>query len=88
MTTRDVDEAVSQLTEIDFYKCVQTQDALRFEVIPKPDTGLDVGTLEKKLSNLLSIRPLTVKVVRRLDPEPSLKYRLTQSTTHVPPPLA
>ncbi|KYF81592.1 hypothetical protein BE20_23585 [Sorangium cellulosum] len=85
ITTRQVDDAIGDAPGLDFYKCVQTgASELRVEAIPALGAELRMGDIEERLRSRLGFAIVRSKIVKRLDPEPSLKYRLTQSRVHPP----
>ena len=77
LTTKDVDDILAPFTDIEFYQCIQYEDG-RLEIKLIHNGRLLVEErVEDGFAALLGIRP-NVKRVTRLDPEPSLKFRLVK----------
>ena len=77
-TTRQVDDAVSRIANVDFYRCVQVGPAaLRLDVVPSCAGKVGPAEALARLGEELGAETVEVAVVSRLNPEPSLKFRLT-----------
>ena len=88
ITPREVDEAVADTPGLDFYKCVQVGESdLRVQAIPALGVDLRPTDLSDRLRERLGFAKVRVDVVRRLDPEASLKFRLTECRTASPPEI-
>jgi phenylacetate-CoA ligase len=80
VTTRQVDEALGAVGGIDFYQATQTEaDALLVQVIPALGATVPEALLMEALGDALGVSKVRVQKVGRLEPEPSLKFRLTGS---------
>ena len=88
VTTRQVDDAVSPVSGIDFYRCDQVGPSeLRVQVVPSLERAFEPKELEDRLRGGLGVERVRVVTVSRLEPEPSLKYRLTECKIAQPPEL-
>ncbi len=80
VTTRQFDQMISDTPHLDFYSCTQTDaDTLVVDVIPSlgQESVFAKAELADKLHSRLGIAKVEVRLVSRLDPLPSLKYRQT-----------
>ncbi len=88
VTTREVDEVVSQAPALDFYRLTQTAPLeLQVDAIPALTGSFSPQDLEQRLCEGLGVERVRVKVCTRLDPEVSLKFRATQSLSATLPEL-
>jgi phenylacetate-CoA ligase len=86
ISPREVDEAVADTPGLDFYKCLQVGESeLRVQAIPALGVELRRTDLVDRLRERLGFATVHVKEVRRLDPEASLKFRLTEHRAAAPP---
>lgn len=77
-TTRKVDDLISSVGNIDFYRCLQDgETSLSVDVIPTPGMTTDRQEVEDCLRSGLPVNRVTVRQVSRFNPEPSMKFRLT-----------
>jgi phenylacetate-CoA ligase len=84
VTTRQFDQMISDTAHLDFYSCTQTEaDTLVVDVIPSlgQESVFAKAELADKLRSRLGIAKVEVRLVSRLDPLPSLKYRQTFCAT-------
>ncbi|MBK7861036.1 MAG: phenylacetate--CoA ligase family protein [Archangiaceae bacterium] len=88
VTTRMVDDALSKVSGIDFYRVDQTgASELRVQAVPSLERSFDPREVEGTLREALKVGTVRVDTVKRLEPEPSLKYRLTECKVAQPPEL-
>ena len=88
VTTRQLDDAVSAVMGIDFYRCSQTGPReLSFRVVLAEGHADPTAALVSAAKALPGVETVKVKVVLRLDPEPSLKFRLTENLVQPTPEL-
>jgi phenylacetate-coenzyme A ligase PaaK-like adenylate-forming protein len=73
LTVRAIDELVSAVPGVDFYSCRQDSAGVAFDVIPARGVTLDARRLAIEFGERLVAR-VSVHVVGRLDPSPSLKF--------------
>ncbi len=86
VTSREIDEVVGAVPGVDFYRCTQTGESeLSLLVIPAPGERLEANRLADRLREVLGVARTSVREVARLDPEPSLKFRLTECRIAQPP---
>lgn len=79
ITTRQIDDSLAGVRALEFYKCTQIAPSeLLMQVIPSLDVRVDPAEIEDRLRGL-GFATVRTKTVTRLDPEPSLKFRLTES---------
>lgn len=77
-TTRQVDDLISDVGGIDFYRCLQDgESSLAIDVIPAPGVAVDRRQIEDCLRSALPVDRITIRQVSRFNPEPSMKFRLT-----------
>lgn len=77
-TTKQIDDIVAEIEDIDFYRCVQTGEAsLTIDVVPAPGTTVRRDEIDRLMRMRLSVHDIVIRAVARLDPEPSMKFRLT-----------
>jgi phenylacetate-CoA ligase len=85
VTTRDVDQVLAQSKGVDFYRVTQTaSDTLQVAVVPSGLEPVDAAHLVGLLREQLGVAAVAVKQVARLDPEESMKFRLTESKIVAP----
>lgn len=78
VTTRDVDEALSGVDGMDFYRCTQSDaSTLLVDVIPMPAMAVDAASIVKRLRSRFAVEAVHVRPVARLEPAPSMKFPLT-----------
>jgi phenylacetate-CoA ligase len=77
LTVRQLDNAIAREESLDFYTCRQEGDDVTLDVIPALGGSLEVGPLARRLEAELG-HPVTVRLRRRLDPAPSLKFPLIE----------
>ena len=86
MTTREVDLAIAEAPHLDFYRCNQvSEEELVIHAVPCGGGGFEPEALSARLRAHFEVQKVRVLVVPRLDPEPSLKFRLTECQIAVPP---
>jgi len=77
-TTKQIDDLMAKVTGIDFYRCVQdSESSIVLDIIPSPGMPLPRLEIEDCLRSGLPVERLDIRQVARLDPEPSMKFRLT-----------
>jgi phenylacetate-CoA ligase len=88
VTTREVDDVISAVQGIDFYRCDQTgPSTLRVQAVASAGQAFSAEEISVRLKAGLGVEQVRVDKVTRLDPEPSLKYRLTECQVAKPPEL-
>jgi len=77
-TTREIDDILAEIADVDFYRCTQTGDAaLTIDVVPAPGTAVRRDEIERLVRARLPVNDVIIRPAQRLDPEPSMKFRLT-----------
>jgi phenylacetate-CoA ligase len=78
ITTKHVDDVVSTVPGIDFYQCLQRNGAdLLIKIIPTRNSSVDDIALANVVKGSLGFNSVSVRHVSRLEPEPSMKTRLS-----------
>lgn len=77
-TTKQVDDLISDIGNIDFYRCLQDGDSsISVDVIPTPGMTAPRQEIDDCLRSELPVNRVSVRQVSRFNPEPSMKFRLT-----------
>lgn len=77
-TTKEIDDILAEVADIDFYRCSQTGEAaLTIDIVPAPGMAVPRDDIERLMRTRLPVRDIVIRAVTRLDPEPSMKFRLT-----------
>lgn len=77
-TTKQVDDMMARVAGIDFYRCVQdSESSVVLDIIPSPGMPMPRQEIEECLRSGLPVERIGIHQVARLDPEPSMKFRLT-----------
>lgn len=77
-TTKQVDDVISEVEHVNFYRCTQIGDArLIVDFIPAPGFSVSERKIAEKIRSTLPVDEIIVRRVSRLEPEPSMKFRLT-----------
>lgn len=88
VTTRDVDQLMARAAGVDFYQVLQSAPhELTVSVVPAPGEAPAEAELKALLGDGLGVRDVRVRRVTRLDPEVSMKFRLSGSLVGPPPEL-
>jgi phenylacetate-CoA ligase len=78
-TTREIDEIVSNIGGIDFYECVQDGDSsITIYVVSNPASPPCDQDVAELMRLSLGLNKVSVHLVSRLEPERSMKFRLTR----------
>jgi phenylacetate-CoA ligase len=81
-TTKQIDDLVSEVEHVNFYRCTQVADAkLVFDFIPAPGFSVSESEIIEKIRSTLPADEIVVRRVSRLEPEPSMKFRLTAAAS-------
>jgi phenylacetate-CoA ligase len=89
VTTRQLDSIVGLEPGVDFYCCRQTgESSLVLEIVPSLDATFSPVSLAERLESTLGGAAVQVRVQRRLEPAPSLKYSPTAREIPAPAWLA
>jgi phenylacetate-CoA ligase len=89
VTTRQLDAIVGLEAGLDFYCCRQTGErSLVLEIVPSLDTKFSPASLAARVEDALPGAAVEVRVQRRLEPAPSLKYSPTAREIPAPAWLA
>jgi hypothetical protein len=89
VTTRQLDSIVGLEPGVDFYCCRQTgESSLVLEIVPSLDAPFSPVSLAERLESTLGGAAVQVRVQRRLEPAPSLKYSPTAREIPAPAWLA
>ncbi len=82
LTTKQVDDVIAQVPGLDFYQCIQLGDSdLRIDAIPASGCALPQLELSQRVRDAFEVEHVQIHDVARLDPAPSMKFRLTVPCT-------
>jgi phenylacetate-CoA ligase len=86
VTTRQFDDVVSRCAGLDFYAAVQTaEDTIEIAAIPTLGGGFAAEEIESRVRASFGVRKVAVRSATRFEPQPSMKYRLTECAFRSPP---
>jgi phenylacetate-CoA ligase len=89
VTTRGLDALVGLEPGVDFYCCRQTSETnLVLEIVPSLDAAPSAAALAERIESSLGGVTVEVRIQRRLEPAPSLKYSPTARAIPAPAWLA
>jgi len=77
LTTKNVDDIISEFTGIDFYRFTETScRVFLLEIVPKPFFSINLKAITENINLSIPIGQTKVRIVGRFDPLASLKYPL------------